>query len=324
MAGPIQRAADLLPQVERIGTQPMRPDLSGLGLIALGAFKKAVIADNLAILVDATYANPYATYAPALWIGTYAFAIQIYCDFSGYSDMAVGLARLLGIELVQNFRAPYAAAGPSEFWRRWHISLSTWFRDYLYIPLGGDRAGAARTYFNVTLVMMLMFLWHGATWNFVACAIYASLVMSICRWTPLVALGERGNASIRPLAALTTAAQRIGTFHLFCVGFSLFRAQSLAECGVVLTKLLGFGSWDLSGWLAAVEASGQGPLLVWTGALIAAVLLSHNLLPAGSGRLIQQIWRLPLGVRIAFTATLLYLAAVLNPPGPAPFVYFAF
>jgi alginate O-acetyltransferase complex protein AlgI len=138
VAGPIERAGSLIPQLSQAVFSKVRLDSSAFALIAMGAFKKVVIADNFATLVEPAFGASGTAYGPALWIATYAFAIQIYCDFSGYTDIAIGLGRLLGVELMENFRAPYGSESPSEFWRRWHISLSTWLRDYLYVPLGGN------------------------------------------------------------------------------------------------------------------------------------------------------------------------------------------
>jgi len=168
VAGPIERAGRLLPQLRG----PRRPDADqirrGLGLVLMGFFKKLVIADAAAPYVDALFADPGAHAGVDLWIGVQLFALQIYADFSGYSDIARGVSALLGIELCVNFRQPYLSANVSEFWRRWHVSLSQWLRDYLYIPLGGSRRGDARTRWNLLATMLLGGLWHGASWKFVA------------------------------------------------------------------------------------------------------------------------------------------------------------
>ena len=166
VAGPIERARHLLPQfaTERVITATHLRE--GLWLILWGFFKKVVVADNLAPLVEMVYGGPIAS-GPAIALGTLAFAFQIYGDFSGYSDIARGLARVLGFDLMVNFNHPYLAGSPREFWRRWHISLSTWLRDYLYISLGGNRRGPWRTRLNLMLTMLLGGLWHGAAWHFV-------------------------------------------------------------------------------------------------------------------------------------------------------------
>ena len=165
VAGPIVRAADFLPQLKTPTKVQVRPD--SLLLILRGLIKKVIIADNLAPLVDLVFETPETWPSIIIWFATVAFGIQIYCDFSGYSDIAIGVARILGFHLPLNFDWPYFATNPSMFWRKWHISLSSWLRDYLYIPLGGSRHGTLKTYRNLMLTMLLGGLWHGASWNFV-------------------------------------------------------------------------------------------------------------------------------------------------------------
>jgi D-alanyl-lipoteichoic acid acyltransferase DltB (MBOAT superfamily) len=189
VAGPIERASHLLPQFRKPRTLA-RADLRyGLWLIAWGLYQKMVVADNMARLVDATFA-PYAaatTMTPVpedglrLLVVIYAFAIQIYCDFAGYTDIARGTARLLGFEIMLNFNLPYVARNPSDFWHRWHISLSTWLRDYLYIPLGGNRHGTFQTYRNLMLTMLLGGLWHGAAWTFVLWGAFHGFILVVYR-----------------------------------------------------------------------------------------------------------------------------------------------
>ncbi len=167
VAGPIERAQHFLPQFHTKKTFNYEEARSGLLLIAFGLFKKLLIADRLAVFVDATYSNIPSASGISLIYSTLFFAFQLYFDFSAYSDIAIGTARLLGFELLTNFRRPYLSKSFSEFWTRWHISLSSWFRDYVYFPLGGNRKGVTRTAMNVMIVFMLSGLWHGASWNFV-------------------------------------------------------------------------------------------------------------------------------------------------------------
>ncbi|MCR9143414.1 MAG: MBOAT family protein [bacterium] len=167
VAGPIERPQNLLPQLRAEQHFDFDRAVSGLKLMAWGFFKKLVIADRLAIYVDAIYNQPGDFAGAPLVLATYLFAFQIYCDFSGYSDIAIGAARVLGFRLMDNFRTPYFSTGIAEFWRRWHISLSTWFRDYVYIPLGGSRGAAWRVSANLLIVFLVSGLWHGASWNFV-------------------------------------------------------------------------------------------------------------------------------------------------------------
>ena len=179
VAGPIERAKHFLPQIERPRKLNAEQLSQGSWLIFWGLFKKIAVADNLAPIVDSIYANSANATVAEVYVGTLAFAFQIYCDFSGYSDVARGLAKLMGFDLMLNFNQPYFALNPSDFWRRWHISLSTWLRDYLYIPLGGNRRGTTRTYINLAIVMFLGGLWHGASWNFVWWGIFHGCILML-------------------------------------------------------------------------------------------------------------------------------------------------
>jgi D-alanyl-lipoteichoic acid acyltransferase DltB (MBOAT superfamily) len=236
VAGPIERGAHLLPQFGR-SLEITRPMLKeGLWLSIWGLFKKVVIADNLASAVDMVYGNASAG-APLVILGTLAFALQIYCDFSGYSDMARGLARLLGFDIMMNFNLPYTASNIREFWQRWHISLSTWLRDYLYIPLGGNRRGPARTYLNLLITMFLGGLWHGAKWTFVLWGLWHGLGLITHR----LLVG-------RKLKNLKSAWKPIGwflTLIFVCYGWLFFRADSLSQIASLNAALL---DWTTPRW----------------------------------------------------------------------------
>lgn len=242
VAGPIERATNLLPQVENPRRLSWERAREASWLILWGLFKKVVIADNLAMIADSVFNGEVPAHTLNVLIGIYAFAFQIYCDFSGYSDIARGLARLMGFDLMLNFWNPYFARNPSDFWRRWHISLSTWLRDYLYIPLGGNRKGPRRTYVNLGLTMLLGGLWHGAAWTFVAWGAYQGALLALHRvW---VGESRRANTSSGILPV-------IGMFHLACGGWLLFRAQSMGQVGEMLAGLLNLGTvtlGDLSPW----------------------------------------------------------------------------
>ena len=225
VAGPIARASQFLPQLAE--RRRLSSDVvdRALMLIALGLFKKVACADVLGEYVDEVFKNVSGYPGLNLAVAAYAYAFQIYFDFSGYSDMAIGFAALLGLQLPINFRLPYVAQNPSEFWQRWHISLSTWLRDYLYIPLGGNRRGRARTYANLMITMVLGGLWHGPAWNFVAWCTYHGALLSGHRWWT-----ERRGASERPVdARWRVLARRCVMFHLVCAGWVLFRANSAAD-----------------------------------------------------------------------------------------------
>ena len=167
VAGPIERTSNLLPQIKRENSFAYGQASYGLKLMVWGFFKKIVIADTLAVYVDMVYNNLHDYTGMILGIATIFFTIQIYCDFSGYSDIAVGCAKLFGIDLMSNFKSPYLSCSVKEFWSRWHISLSTWFRDYVYIPLGGNRVSKRRHRLNLMITFLVSGLWHGAAWTYV-------------------------------------------------------------------------------------------------------------------------------------------------------------
>jgi D-alanyl-lipoteichoic acid acyltransferase DltB (MBOAT superfamily) len=181
VAGPIIRAADFLPQVQQALSRWVHRAYVAVPLFIFGLFKKVVIADQLAAVVDAVYSDPTSFNSGDRWAATLAFAGQIYCDFSGYTDMALALCILLGFSFPLNFRSPYLSLGPQDFWRRWHISLSTWLRDYLYIPLGGSKHGPQRMYWALFMTMFLGGLWHGAAWNFVIWGVFHGVLLILER-----------------------------------------------------------------------------------------------------------------------------------------------
>ncbi|MEM7204863.1 MAG: MBOAT family O-acyltransferase [Planctomycetota bacterium] len=259
VAGPIERARRLLPQVlspRRICADQVD---AAIFLILWGYFKKTVIADNLGRVADPVF-DQYTNYSGAnIPLATVAFALQIYCDFSAYSDIARGLAKLLGFELMINFKLPYFAQDPSDFWRRWHISLSTWLRDYLYVPLGGNRSGPLATYRNLLLTMLLGGLWHGAAWHFVLWGLFHGVLLMGYRIAGVqTVVDDAGPVSLfRPRIAL-----RISVMLCFTlVGWILFRAKSLGQIAYMLSHL-GF-EVDASATAAAVELAFFGtPLLL--------------------------------------------------------------
>jgi D-alanyl-lipoteichoic acid acyltransferase DltB (MBOAT superfamily) len=240
IAGPIQRPSHLLPQVQA----PRRLDrdkvFDGLLLILSGLFRKTVIADNCALLANAAFSGQFGpTNLAVIAIGTYAFAWQIYGDFSGYSDIARGSAQLLGFHFMVNFRQPYLATSLQDFWRRWHISLSTWLRDYLYIPLGGSRGGERRTYRNLLLTMVIGGLWHGANWTFVVWGAIHGVALACERFVRnLLRLPEpdaREHAG--GLWSARAWVERIVVFHLVCLAWVFFRAASFHDAMLFLGGL---------------------------------------------------------------------------------------
>jgi D-alanyl-lipoteichoic acid acyltransferase DltB (MBOAT superfamily) len=246
IAGPIQRPSHLLPQVQHNRTYDGDRFFGGLLLILNGLFRKCVIADNCALLANAAFNGKLGEPClPVLLIGAYAFAWQIYGDFSGYSDIARGSAQLLGFHFMVNFKQPYLATSLQDFWRRWHISLSTWLRDYLYIPLGGNRHGEAKTQRNLLLTMLLGGLWHGANWTFVVWGGIHGLGLAVERKIfNLLGLEKPSHATppsaIRSLFSLKSWIGRILIFHLVCVAWVFFRADSI---GAAFTMLSGATVW---------------------------------------------------------------------------------
>jgi D-alanyl-lipoteichoic acid acyltransferase DltB (MBOAT superfamily) len=242
IAGPIQRPGHLLPQVQ--GERSFDPDriFDGVMLIFSGLIRKCVVADNCAVLANAAFGGQFGK--PTLWVvllGTYAFAWQVYGDFSGYSDIARGSAQLMGFHFMVNFRQPYLSQRLQEFWRRWHISLSSWLRDYLYIPLGGSNGGKWKTSLNLITTMVLAGLWHGANWTFVIFGAIHGVVLSLERLIFPAVKGAVDTVQPRGFANfLSTWGQRILTFNVFCLSLAYFRATSLAAATQYLGGLSDF------------------------------------------------------------------------------------
>lgn len=246
VAGPIERAAHLLPQMQQRRTFCATEATEGMRLILWGLVKKMLVADNCAATVDYAFANTATLSAPELWVGALCFAFQIYGDFSGYSDIAVGSARLFGIRLTRNFDRPYFAASIPDFWRRWHISLMQWLRDYLYIPLGGNRRGTLRRHLNTLCVFLASGLWHGANWTFVLWGAYHAVL-----FIPATLLGSRCRLVGRMITPV-----------LVVMGWVIFRAESVSAACAYLR-----GMWDFH---APAFTLSRLPLM-----LIAALLLAE-------------------------------------------------
>ena len=234
VAGPIERASHLLPQFFKTYSFNYKLFKSGLLLVAFGLFKKMVIADRLAILVNEVYNSPEIYAGTDLIIATIFFAIQIYCDFSGYSDIAIGIARTMGFDLMKNFDAPYFARSITDFWRRWHISLSTWFRDYVYIPLGGSRKGEYRVYLNLFIVFVVSGLWHGAAITFIIWGAIHGLI--------IVAEKVFGNygLTINRKGFASSIFFTIFTFMVVCFAWIFFRANSFADSMYIVRNIFDF------------------------------------------------------------------------------------
>lgn len=301
VAGPIVRASEFLPQLQA-PRDPNRVAVgAGLALVALGLIKKVAIADTLAReVVDPVFGVPEAYFTPDAILAAYAYAAQIYCDFSGYTDIAIGLALLLGFVFPQNFNSPYRATGFRDFWRRWHMTLSRFLRDYLYIPLGGSRGGRLFTYRNLLITMVLGGLWHGAAWTFVLWGAFhgAGLVTEH-------ALGGR-------IGRHTPAWLRwFATFNLVCFGWILFRSQDLDLFGTFLGRLVD-----------------PGPATLWTVPVLLAILVvigMQVLPPRPVERLQLRIERLrPALLAVALAVVILLVGATVPSQGVPPFIYFQF
>jgi alginate O-acetyltransferase complex protein AlgI len=302
VAGPIVRASDLLPQFDRVPRLTREMAAHGFLLIGWGLFKKTVIASELATrLVDPVFFDPSAYGALDLAAAVYAYAVQIYCDFSAYSDMAIGIAALLGYSFPRNFDQPYRAKSMQDFWRRWHISLSSWLRDYLYVPLGGGRKGLVRSCLNVFITMLLGGLWHGAAWTFVAWGALHGGVQVIER-LGRAAFGER--------RVIPTWIGVIVTFHIVCLGWILFRSETFL---MAMQVLAGLGRFE--------AATLVTPFIL---TLIVGGLAMHWLpLRAieGFATWLKPAPSLTMGLLVG--AAILLVEAV-RPDGVAPFIYFQF
>ncbi len=237
VAGPIERPQRLLPQLKTRKTFDYDRVVSGLRLVLWGLFKKVVIADRLAMMVDVIYGQPERYPGSFLALATAFFAFQIYCDFSGYTDIARGCARVLGVDLMKNFNRPYMATSIRDFWRRWHISLSTWFRDYVYVPCGGNRGTTAAWAMGLFAVFLLSGLWHGANYTFVAWGLLHFGYYLFGRATHPLRSRAAGVVGLTKAPGLLRVLQVATTFGLVCIGWVFFRAESMSQAGYILTHL---------------------------------------------------------------------------------------
>jgi D-alanyl-lipoteichoic acid acyltransferase DltB (MBOAT superfamily) len=308
VAGPIVRPAELIPQLDT-PRDPRRVDTSrAFYLLATGLFKKVVIANYLAgAIVDPVFGAPNQHSSLEILIAVYAYAVQIYADFSGYTDMAIGIALLLGFTFPQNFDSPYAATSLQDFWRRWHMTLSRWLRDYVYIPLGGNRKGTILTYRNLMLTMLIGGLWHGAAWTFVVWGGIHGAGLCLERWWR-----ARPGYVPRPSTFWSRAWARVVTFQVVCLAWIFFRADSFPRAWDMITGL--FTRW------------GEASPLVTGGVLLAiAVGIGSQYLPARVPRLVMaRFSRLPVAGQAVVLALALMLTSAMGPEGVAPFIYFQF
>jgi alginate O-acetyltransferase complex protein AlgI len=297
VAGPVERAGNLLRQL-RASHPITRADISdGLSLFVVGLFKKVAIADYLSLYVDKVYSNPGHYQAPALLLATFAFAWQIYCDFAGYTDMARGIARMMGLRLMLNFNNPYLADGLGDFWNRWHISLSTWFKDYVYVPLGGNRNGTFNTYRNMFLTMVLSGIWHGASWNFLI-------------WGLLHAFGRVGTRELERSASYRDRVPRfvkqMGVFAFVSFAWIFFRARHLSDAWLIVSRIF------TTGW-----ADPEFPILALV--LVFGMWIYQFVYESRLKGLVESA-----PVRVAIIVFLLCFMAMFFGRGDQAFIYFQF
>lgn len=234
VAGPIERPQNLLHQFREEHYFDYKRVTNGLKLMAWGLFKKVVIADRLSIMVDYVYKNPHDHFGYPVILATIFFAFQIYCDFSGYSDIAIGSAQVMGFDLMTNFNSPYFSKSISEFWRRWHISLSTWFKDYLYISLGGNRKSKPRWYFNLFITFLISGLWHGANWTFIIWGALHGFYLIFALLTQKVKKNIFTSINLKEHSLINQLYQSLSVFMLVCFAWIFFRASSLNDAFVII------------------------------------------------------------------------------------------
>lgn len=323
IAGPIKRYPDFVAQMQADQKLKLSYFDEGIPLIIVGMAKKLLLADNLAILVDMGLKNPSSYGAPELWLFAYAFAFQIYFDFSGYTDIGRGSAMLFGYHIPINFNMPYIAKNISEFWHRWHISLSSWLRDYLFIPLGGSRGGKWLTNRNLFLTMALGGLWHGASWNFVVWGVYHGLALIVHRqfvdykekMTQLKGLWESKFWNLFSIFI---------TFQAVCVGWVFFRMENIGQAFLVVRRMVLF---------SPILARDEGhqflilrqdlPVIVPVTLTMVAALLLLNL-PVSACHEKGWLKSAPAPLKAAFCSLLLILIVTFMPDNSAPFIYFQF
>ena len=299
VAGPIERARNLLPQLTTPSRITARDFADGASMFLIGLFKKVALADYLSLYVDAVYDAPQQHEAPALILATIAFGWQIFFDFSGYTDMARGIARTMGFRLMLNFDNPYAATDLGDFWRRWHISLSTWFRDYVYKPIGGNRFGSNRTMINIAATMLLSGLWHGAAWGFVL-------------WGALHALGRMATLPLERTSfyreRLPRFAKQLWVFCFVMFAWVFFRAQTWDMSSLVIGRMV------TTGW--------SDPQMPWLMLVIVTAAWCWQLTCAADGPVRRALYN-PV-TRVLFALFMILWLLLVATPATKPFLYFQF
>ena len=317
LAGPIDRAATLLPQFGKLRTFDCEMGLDGLRQFLWGLFKKIAVADSCAVYVDLVCSSGQPQSGSTLLLASILYAFQIYGDFSGYSDMAIGTGKLFGIRLMQNFKVPYFSRGIAEFWRRWHISLTSWFRDYIYIPMGGSRCPRAKIVRNTLVVFLVSGLWHGANWTFLAWGAYHALL-----FLPLILSGKNRKyrdtvAEGRLLPSLRECGQMLSTFFLVTVGWILFRADDLVQAWTWIRAICSRTLFSVPGSLTSRVFV---PIAVYLPILVVVEWLQrdreHALKPVSGNKAVNTLFYLAVFI--------LVFAAAVSAQGDRAFIYFQF
>ena len=327
VAGPIERPDNLLPQLKAEHKFDRDNFVRGFGIMVVGFFKKLVVADIAAVYVNAVYNDAANSNGLSVLIATVLFAVQIYCDFSGYTDIAIGCARMMGIGLMQNFNRPYSALTIKEFWSRWHISLSTWFRDYLYIPLGGNRRGAFRKHLNVFIVFLVSGLWHGAAWTFVIWGALHGLYQIIGGLTQKPREKLCAKIGIDVKSRGFKIYKNVVTFILVDFAWMFFRANNFKDLGILLGKL--FGDWGTS--LSYIKESFS--IMGLDAVILIAIIISVYMLSLFDRKPINELYKTGDDVNVIpaslnYTAIIwIVIAAALiiaSGNGESTFIYFQF
>jgi len=316
VAGPIERAKNLLPQFQRSRTFNQIEARDGLKQILWGLFKKVVIADSCAVIVDHIFTHNTELPASSLLLGAFLFSIQIYCDFSGYSDMAIGIARLFGFDLMKNFAFPYFSRDVGEFWRRWHISLTSWFKDYVYIPLGGSRGSKIKALRNVFVVFIISGFWHGASWNFIAwglinALLFAPLFLENKNRSKLDDIGDQPKNMVKDVVSMLI------TFSLITLTWIFFRADDLGHAFQYFHSL--FNSSIFS--LPSVEKEGA--------ALMTLILIGYMLIIEWLGRrkgyaIEKLLFNKSQKIRWIYYSFMIFVIGMYAETNETPFIYFQF
>ena len=324
VAGPIERATNLLPQFLKKREFKYDTAVDGMRQILWGLFKKIVVADNCAVYVDQVFSTYTEQSGSTLLLAAIFFTFQIYGDFSGYSDIAIGTAKLFGIKLMRNFNVPYFSRDIAEFWRRWHISLTTWFRDYVYIPLGGSRVSKAKVVRNTFIIFLLSGFWHGANWTFIAWGAYHAIL-----FLPLILTGKNRKytnqvAEGRFLPTLKETGQMLLTFFLAVLGWIIFRAESIGMAKEYVLGMMQFGTLRSS--YRFFFLSGMWPMELpemWPTNLFIVIMLLVEWLQRGKGHgldlsTIKQVW-----IRTLIYYSIVFVLVIASGKS-STFIYFQF